>query len=130
MDVVPTLDTMTVFYTGGGNCMVEIGKFTKCPKGVVLLEHTTNGGASWQPFNATKVGRGMTTNAIDSGPAIFRGQLEGGRAAGLRVRCQDTLEMEQISVQITFAGGIVRHYIRGEPHYTIQEVPDLRDLLR
>jgi hypothetical protein len=129
-DPIGTFDSFTLFYTGGGNCIIEVGEFTKMPEGVVLLEMTRTGGSKWEPFNAEKLGRGMSTCATDSGPARFRGQLEDGNAVGIRVRAAKTLEMERIRVQITFAGGIFQHYISTEPNYVIEEVPDLRDFIK
>lgn len=128
-DWVGTDDALTLFYTGIGNVLVNIGGFEQVTPGVVLLECTENGGMSWLPMNMTKLGRGMITNCTSSGPASFRGELIGGKATGVRARCQDTQPWQPIVVEMTFAGGKGRHILRGGPRYVIQEVPDLQDFL-
>lgn len=129
---VPTINALTMFYQGSGNCLIEVeSSFLKRPGGVLLIEHTKTGGTSWHPFEAEKVGRGMRTNATDSGPCRFRAQLDvepyvnGTKptvtALGLRLRCQDTREMDPIDVAITFAGQRYRHTIMEESHFVIAE---------
>lgn len=129
--VIPTFDALTIFYTGTGNALIEIGEFKSEQRGgLVLLELTDTGGADWVPLNMNKLGRGMITNCTAEGPAKFRGELMGGRASGMRVRAKDIVGWSQVQVDVTFAGGHWRHILHGAPEYVIQEVPDLRDLMR
>lgn len=129
--VIPSYDAITMFFTGSGNLLVEIGEFASVKKGgLVLLEQTDTGGASWVPMNMSKLGRGMITNCTADGPAKFRGELIGGRATGVRVRAKDIVGWSQVVVELTFAGARWRHILHGAPDYVIQEVPDLMDLMR
>lgn len=131
VEIVPSFDAITMFFTGTGNLLIEIGEFHPERKGgLVVLEITDTGGASWLPLNMNKLGRGMVTNCTAEGPARFRGELMGGKASGVRVRAKDILGWSQVAVELTFAGGRWRHILHGAPEYVIQEVPDLQDLMR
>lgn len=126
MKPVRALDSLSVFIGSPSTTVViSIGEFSVISPGVVLLEENT--GKDWTPINMTKVGRGMITNVVAGGPAQFRGVIYG--PITLRVRAQNTVEMEPIAVEIRWDGGTARHVLRAESKFVIKEAPDIRDLI-
>lgn len=116
---------LTMFYQGRGNVLIEIhSDFTKTEAGALLIEVSSTAGRSWTHRDCEKVGRGMTTSLTDRGPALFRTQIDARvTPEAIRIRCQDTKEMEPIAVSISFAGIIHHHQVRTPPDFIVQEEP-------